>query len=97
MRDLLSGALAAGTLVVALHFLKYWRQTADRLFGFFAVAFVLLAANAVGVGLTDPQGEFRAVVYGIRLVAFLVILYAIYDKNRSRDDPGTGHGKSHPR
>jgi hypothetical protein len=83
MRDLLSGALATGTLGAALFFLKFWRQTTDRLFAFFATAFVLLAVNAVALGLTDPTGEFRVALYGIRLVAFLVILYAIYDKNRS--------------
>jgi hypothetical protein len=44
----------------------------------------LLALNAVALGLTDPAGEVRVALYGIRLVAFLVILYAIYDKNRSR-------------
>jgi hypothetical protein len=83
MRDLLSGALAAGTLAAALFFLKFWRQTADRLFAFFAAAFVLLAVNAVALGLTDTTSEFRVALYGIRLIAFLVILYAIYDKNRS--------------
>lgn len=83
MRDLLSGALATGALAAALFFLKFWRQTTDRLFAFFATAFVLLAVNAVALGLTDPTGEFRVALYGIRLVAFLVILYAIYDKNRS--------------
>ena len=84
MRELLSGALAAGALTGALFFVRFWRQTKDRLFAFFAVAFGLLALNAVTLGLTDPAGEFRVALYGIRLVAFLVILYAIYDKNRSR-------------
>ena len=84
MRDLLSGALAAGTITIALFFLRFWRQTTDRLFALFAVAFALLALNATTLGLTDPSGEFRVAVYGIRLAAFLVILYAIYDKNRSR-------------
>ena len=86
MRDLLSGALAAGTLTIALFFFRFWRQTKDRLFVLFAVAFALLALNAATLGLTDPSGEFRVAVYGIRLAAFLVILYAIYDKNRSRRD-----------
>jgi hypothetical protein len=84
VRDLLSGALAAGTLTAALFFFRFWRQTKDRLFALFAAAFALLALNAVALGLTDPAGEFRVALYGIRLVAFLVILYAIYDKNRSR-------------
>jgi hypothetical protein len=84
VRVLLSGALAAGSLTVALFFFRFWRQTRDRLFASFAAAFALLAVNSAALGLTDPDGEFRAALYGIRLVAFLVILYAIYDKNRSR-------------
>ena len=86
MRDLLSGALAAGTLTIALFFFRFWRQTNDRLFVLFAVAFALLALNAATLGLTDPSNEFRVAIYGIRLAAFLVILYAIYDKNRFRRD-----------
>lgn len=83
MRELLSGCLAAGSLVAALHFLKFWRQSADRLFALFAAAFALMAGNAVGLGLTEPEQEFRLVFYGVRLVAFLLILFAIYDKNRT--------------
>ncbi len=36
------GLLAAGYAVAALYFLKFWRQTRDRLFAFFAASFALL-------------------------------------------------------
>ncbi len=86
MRQVLSGALAAGSLVVSLYFLRFWRDLADRLFAFFAGAFALMGANAVALGLTDPDDEVRVVLYGVRLVAFVFILYAIYEKNRNRPE-----------
>lgn len=82
MRAVLSGVLTAGFLVAAMHFARFWKQSHDRLFLNFAAAFVLLSVNALALGLTTPEGEFRLVVYGLRLAAFLLILYAIYDKNR---------------
>lgn len=82
MRAVLSGGLTAGFLVVALHFARFWKQSGDRLFLYFGAAFVLLGVNALALGLTTPEGELRLVVYGLRLAAFLLILYAIYDKNR---------------
>lgn len=82
MRAVLSGALSAGFLIVALHFARFWTESRDRLFLFFAAAFFLLGINALALGLSDPQGDFRVAVYGMRLAAFLLILYAIYDKNR---------------
>ena len=83
MRAVLSGALAAGFLVAALHFARFWTQSRDRLFLYFAAAFVLLGMNSFALGLSTPQGDLRVVVYGLRLGAFVLILYAIYDKNRS--------------
>lgn len=89
MRQVLSGVLAAGLLVAALFFLRFWRESADRLFGLFAGAFALMGANALALGLTSPDNEFRVVLYGVRLLAFLLIFYAIFDKNRERS-PGQG-------
>ena len=83
MRAVLSGALAAGFLVAALHFARFWTQSRDRLFLYFAAAFVLLGMNSFALGLSTPQVDLRVVVYGLRLGAFVLILYAIYDKNRS--------------
>jgi hypothetical protein len=81
MRNTLSGALAAGFLVVALYFLRFWKQSRDRLFLQFAAAFVLFGINALAV-THNPRGDARVVVYGVRLAGFVLILYAIYDKNR---------------
>ena len=82
MRPVLSGALTAGFLVAALYFARFWKQSQDRLFLYFAAAFVLLGMNALALGLSTPQGDLRVVIYGLRLAGFLLILYAIYDANR---------------
>lgn len=77
-----SGALVAGYAVAGLFFLRFWRDTRDRLFGIFAVAFWLLALQRAALALSaDPNGE-QVLLYGIRLLAFVLILAAIVDKNR---------------
>lgn len=77
-----SGALVAGYAVAGLFFLRFWRETRDRLFGIFAAAFWLLAVQRAALALSsDPNGD-QVLLYGIRLLAFVLILVAIVDKNR---------------
>lgn len=81
---LIAGALAAGYLVAALFFLKFWRRTGDRLFAAFSAAFGLLAvASALPVLLATPHEE-RGGVYLIRLAAFVLIIVAVLGKNLRR-------------
>lgn len=82
MRELLSGALVALFFVAALFFRKFGRRTRDRFFDLFAAAFLLMAANSALLGLTAADSEHRTVLYGVRLVAFLIIIGAIWHKNR---------------
>lgn len=86
LHELLSGALAMGYLVAAIFFLRFWRQTRDRLFGIFAVAFLMLAGQRVALSLVDPARADESVthLYVVRLAAFLCILGAIVDRNRRR-------------
>jgi hypothetical protein len=84
MRELLSGIIACGSFVAALHFFRSWRRSGDRLLGLFAAAFAVFAANGVALGLTDPDAEVRVFLYTVRLVGFFLILIAIIDKNRVR-------------
>ncbi len=83
MRDLVSGGLALGYLVAALFFLRFYRETSDRLFGIFGAAFVLLAAQRVALSVLTNAGYDTTWLYGVRLLAFLLILAAIIDKNRA--------------
>ncbi len=83
MRQLLLGATAMGSFVAALFFLRFYRQTKDGLFGYFGAAFAILGAQAVALGLTDPDAEARIFLYLPRLLAFALIIVAIVQKNRS--------------
>lgn len=83
MRPLLSGALAALSLVAALGFRRFAKRSGDRFFDYFSAAFLLLGVNGVALGLVKPNAEGSLPLYGLRLAAFGVILVAIWDKNRS--------------
>ena len=82
MTGLLSGALIAGYLVVALFFLRFWATTRDRLFLLFAAAFGVLAVQRLALSLTAETLEDQTFFYLLRLAAFVVIVFAIVDKNR---------------
>lgn len=79
----LSGMVSAGFLIAALFFLRFGRRTGDPLFVRFAFAFALLALAQALLAVSGLTGEDRAWIYLFRLAAFLVILWAIYRKNRS--------------
>ena len=78
------GILAMASTVAGVFFLRYWRESRDRLFVFFALAFALLAANWAGLAVIDqPTAEAQQTyAYVVRLVAFLVLIVGIIDKNR---------------
>lgn len=82
MNNLLSGVCIAGYALVGLIFLRSWRETRDRLFAMFAGAFWLLGVQRVLLALTDQLSENRPYLYLLRLAAYLLIIWAIVDKNR---------------
>lgn len=83
MELFLSGAMVAAYATVGLFFLRFWRESRDRLFVFFAVAFWLLGLQRLGLTVAAPDMPGGSMWLPIlRLVAFLVILAAIADKNR---------------
>lgn len=78
----LYGALCVACAVSAMLFLRMWQKSKDRLFGFFAAAFGVLAIERVLLTLVNPDYEFAPYVYVARLIAFSLIIVAIVDKNR---------------
>jgi hypothetical protein len=76
------GALAMASIAVCLFFLRFWRVSRERLFLFFALAFVAFAANWAGLALVNPPVESRHYLYLVRLLAFVLIIVGIVDKNR---------------
>jgi hypothetical protein len=78
-----SGAIVLGYYVAGLFFIRFWRETHDRLFLIFGVAFWILGLQRFMLVL--PQfAEQSTLLYGVRLGAFLLILAAIIDKNRDK-------------
>lgn len=82
MEEFFMGAIAMASVVAALFFLRFWRDTGDRLFLIFAAAFLLLAVTRLGLAMSQVQQEGHTHWYWVRLVAFVLILLAIVDKNR---------------
>ena len=84
MNEMLVGAVVMASLVAALFFLRFWKSTRDRFFLFFAAAFLIEGINRVMFWQNASFTEDIEAYYLIRLVAYLLILLAILDKNRSR-------------
>jgi peptidoglycan/LPS O-acetylase OafA/YrhL len=83
LKPMINGALVMTCMACALFFLRFWRSSRDRLFAFFALAFAAMACNWMALTLLEVDDERRHYLYIIRLVSFLLILYAIWDKNRA--------------
>jgi hypothetical protein len=81
--DFLAGAVTLGYFVAAGFFLRFWRRTSDRLFLAFAAAFVLLAINQALAAFLGASDERTPYAYVLRVLGFVLILYAIVDKNLS--------------
>jgi hypothetical protein len=78
-----TGAIVMGFLVSGLFFLKFWHKTYDRLFLAFSISFWLLGLNQLLLLLSNVSEEDRSWFYMLRLLAFLIILIAIWRKNAS--------------
>jgi len=81
------GILVAACAIIGAFFLRFWARTRDRLFAVFAVAFWLLGLNWLLLAFTRRDETRDALLYLIRLLAFVFILLGIADKNRARPDP----------
>ena len=78
----LNGAVAMASFVAVLFFLRFWRQTQDSFFLFFAFAFAVDAAMRLVLGLGQFSEETEPLIYLARAVSFASIIIAIIKKNR---------------
>jgi hypothetical protein len=78
----LQAVSATAAFINGVFFFRFWRESRDRLFWLFGAAFWLLALSWALLSVFSPTGESRPYVYAIRLVAFLLIITAIIQKNR---------------
>jgi hypothetical protein len=82
MTTFLYGAAGMACAIIGLFFWRFWRQTLDRLFLAFALAFWMLAIDRTVLGLVVLANEWREYVFLLRLIAFCLILAGIVEKNR---------------
>ena len=75
------GAATALCAVIMLFFFRNWRRSKDRFYLFFAIAFLIFASHWA-ILASGQAGEHAVWPYMTRLVAFVLILVAIVDKNR---------------
>jgi hypothetical protein len=78
---LLLGAIAMASVIIGLFFLRFWRDTRDRFFLFFASSFILEGLNRATLGFATDPNEDRPLFYFVRFLSYALILMAIADKN----------------
>lgn len=84
MNQMLSGAIAVSSLLAGLFFLRFWRSSGDRFFLYFALSFGLEGLNRIALGLLVDANESNPLFYSVRVVAYGLIVAAIWQKNRRR-------------
>jgi hypothetical protein len=84
INDLLTAMTAMASFGVAVFFLRYWHQTRDRLFAYFALGFALFAVNWTALSVLNAFEGPRHLVYLIRLLGFIMIIVGVIEKNRKR-------------
>ena len=78
----LNGAVAMASFLAMLFFLRFWRQTQDTFFLFFAFAFAVDAGIRMILGLGHLSEETEPLIYLARALSFASIIIAIIRKNR---------------
>jgi hypothetical protein len=86
MTDLFTGAICMGSLLIALFFVRFWRDSGDRFFLYFAASFFIEGLHRLYSALHDAGGEDSPLHYLIRLLAYGLILWAILEKNLPQRD-----------
>lgn len=90
MNQMLLGAIAMACFTVSLLFARSWKTTRDRFFLFFAVSFFIEGCNRLMLGLFHYSSEEEPFFYLLRLLSFIIILWAIFDKNlRKKERPAS--------
>ena len=78
----LRGAIAMSCLVAGLFFLRFWRDSRERLMLVLASSFFILGASWVMLATSGLDEEANAPIFALRALAFGLIAVGILDKNR---------------
>lgn len=87
INQLLLGAITTLALAISLILLRFWRTTRDRFFVFFSAAFAMMGIVRLLLAVVPRLNEREPLIYILNLVAMLLIVYAIVDKNRKAKEP----------
>lgn len=79
--EFLRGGTMVALLGAAIYFLRFWIDTHDRLFLLFSLAFFVLSGSQGIVFWLGKTGDSSPEVYWLRLLAFLLIIAGIIEKN----------------
>ena len=77
------GMISALAFVSAAFFLRFYRDTRDPLFAWFAAAFLLEGADRALFALAPNPSEADPLLYVMRAIAYSLILVGIYQKNQT--------------
>jgi peptidoglycan/LPS O-acetylase OafA/YrhL len=83
-----AGVLCGGHAIAAAFFLRFWQRTRDRFFGVFSAAFWLLAVNQLVASFERSTHGEEPGAYLLRLLAFILMVVAVADKNLAGASPG---------
>lgn len=94
MYSFISGIYMTSFAASGFFFFKFYRKFSDRFFLGFAGTCWLLALERVvlllfsdpAVPLSSEQIEAQSMIYIIRMIAFLILVIAVVDKNRRGSD-----------
>jgi 1-deoxy-D-xylulose 5-phosphate reductoisomerase len=95
MVGLLDGATAMASLAVGTFFVRFWRESDDRLFPYLAAAFWIFAAGYAMLALLAPTDERSVYAFALRLIGFAAILVGVVRKQRELDHSLRARGRSH--
>jgi uncharacterized membrane protein HdeD (DUF308 family) len=80
----LVGVIATTSATAGLFFVRFWRDTRDSFFLAFAASFMVEGLNRMAVLFLPRPNEGNPWIYLVRLLASLLILFAILRKNYGR-------------
>ena len=81
LESFLVGVIVTASITAGLFFLRFWRDTGDSFFLAFAASFMIEGANRAAVLFLPEPKQGTPWLYLVRLIAYLLILFAIVRKN----------------
>jgi hypothetical protein len=69
--------------IAALFFARYYRDSRDSLFLFFAAAFAIESVNRTLLAFSPTPNEAAQALYLLRILSYVLILLGIVSKNRA--------------